>query len=232
MDGPVEGGTQLRLDSRTFGLDSRSIGRLFVATGRSFRQVLLLLLDDLAAGRLNVSGFTFRANRALREAYQTIFSLGALSIDPFHVLTDSDVEVLQREIIEEQRFLKAFAKEIGSGFYVLDPTIRSKLYLYSLRGVFELGRLHAMPSGPYEWVLGDTHHCEPCLVAAFEGPYQLNRYQHLGLPILPGIPGSGDLCLGLTRCGCKIRKTGIPLPNEELQDQMRGLLEEVVSGRD
>lgn len=231
MDGPSESGTLLQPGSRSFGFaDSGFIRRSFVAHGRRFRSELLHLLDDLASGTLGLQGFALRANRSLATAYTSIYALGALSIDPFHTLTELDVEVIQREILDEQRFLKAFAKEVGSGFYVLDPNVRTRLYLYSLRGMFEMGRLHAMPPGPYEWVLGDTHHCVECLVASQGGPYQLNRFQHLGLPDLPGIPGSGDLCLGLTRCGCRIRLQGRPLPNEDLQADMRQLLAEIVYG--
>lgn len=232
MDGSLNDRTYLSPNSSTFGFgDAGTIERSFVATGRRFRSELLHLLDDLASGSINVHGFTRDANTALAQAYTDTFSLGALSVDPFHIMTLEDMDIITNEIVEEQRFLKGFAKEIGSGFYVLNPQIRARLYLYSLRGMFELGRLHAQPSSPYDWILGDTHHCDPCISAANGGPYQLTRFTHHGLPVLPGIPGSGDLCLGLTRCGCTIRpRSAFPLPNQDLQDKMRGLLAEIADG--
>lgn len=231
-DGSFDSRTYLSPSSNAFGFgNATTIERSFVATGRQFRSELLHLLDGLTSGSTDIYGFVRDANSALTQAYTTTFSLGALSVDPFHIMTTEDLNVITNEITEEQRFLKSFAKEIGSGFYVLNPQIRARLYLYSLRGMFELGRLHATPGGPYDWILGDTHHCDPCISAANGGPYQLTRFTHYGLPTLPGIPGSGDLCLGLTRCGCTIRlRSAFPLPNQDLQDKMRGLLAEIADG--
>jgi hypothetical protein len=99
-----------------------------------------------------------------------------------------------------------------------------------LRGIFERGRVEAMPNVAYRWRLGPTEHCEKCYEAAFSGPYQRTRNSGLGLPILPGSPGDGSVCLGLSRCGCRIvLDNGQPLPNEDLADRMRGLLLEAIT---
>jgi hypothetical protein len=210
------------------GLDRDVIRETFRLTARRFRDRLLHLLDDLAAGRTDVQGFNRALPRIFRDGFGITFALGALSIDPFHTLTLRDIRVIEEEISQQKRFLRAFAKEIAGGFYVLDPVQRSSLYLQSLRGMFELGRIEALPSGPYEWQLNDTEHCLPCIQASLNGPYQRERYSGLGLPVIPGIPGSGDLCRGLTRCGCTIKLSGAPIPNVQLQQEIRDVLAEVI----
>lgn len=230
--GPLSDRTYLHPDSSSFGRgDIGFIERSFVVTGRRFRSKLLRLLNDLATGATNLSGFSRGANHALLQAYTTTFSLGALSVDPFHILTHEDTQILQHEIAVEQRFLRAFGREVDRNLWEMNPQIRSNLYLMSLRGIFELGRLNALPPGPVEWVLGDTHHCVPCIEAAMGGPYKRSRWTHLDLPVLPAIPGAGDLCLGLTRCGCTLRlKSPFGSPGETTQNRMRELLAEIVHG--
>jgi len=146
-------------------------------------------------------------------------------------MTDRDVNILNDELTEERRFLRAFGEDLVTNELVLDPIARTRLYLLALRGIFERGRLEAMPPGPYRWRLGITEHCVECYRASQEGPYQRDSTSGLGLQPLPGAPGDGSVCLGLTRCGCRIvLANGSPLPNEELADRMRGLLLEVVYG--
>lgn len=200
----------------------------FVLTARRFRTQLLHLVDDLAAGRTDVARFTLRANRLVRTEFGIAYSLGALSVDPFHVLTINDVRAIDREMDSERRFLRAFAEDLQGQFIILDPRQRAGLYLQALRGMFELGRINSVPDMPIEWVLGPTEHCIECFDASLGGPYQKNSYSHLGLPVLPGTPGSGDVCLGLTRCGCRIRLAGLPIPNEQLQQEIRDVLTDVL----
>jgi hypothetical protein len=193
-----------------------------LATARRFRSGLLKLVDDLAAGSLDLQGFTRRSRSLVRSALGTAFALGALSVDPFHTLTTRDITVINDEIDTQRRFLRQFAKDVERGFYTLDPYQRASLYLAALRGMFELGRVEAGPAGPFIWKLGDTEHCMPCFAASTAGPYQRTPYSHLGLPVLPGIPGSGDICNGLTRCGCTVvMADGIPLPNAGLPQRLR-----------
>jgi hypothetical protein len=40
--------------------------------------------------------------------------------------------------------------------------------------------------------------------------------------VVPGIPGSGDICQGLTRCGCTLKLRG--LRDLNLQLRMRDIL--------
>jgi hypothetical protein len=185
-------------------------------------------LDDLTSGDVDVQGFSRASTRLLRDAFGITFSLGALSVDPFHTLTLRDIRVINSEIDDQRKFLRGFAKDIAGGFYVLDPVERAGLYLQSLRGMFELGRIEALPPGPYDWDLGDTEHCVPCVQASLGGPYQREPQSNLGLPSLPGVPGSGDVCRGLTRCGCTIILAGRPIPNEQLQGDIRNVLTEVL----
>jgi hypothetical protein len=185
-------------------------------------------LDDLAAGRLTVSGFVDASSRLIRTEYGIVFSLGALSVSPFHTLTIKDVRVIDAELAQERRILRSFATDVVRGFYVLDPTRRAGLYLQALRGMFELGRIQALPEGPYIWVLGETEHCIPCFDASVGGPYQRTSYSGLGLTVLPGIPGSGDLCQGLTRCGCRVRMATFAIPNEDIQQEIKDVLIEIL----
>lgn len=203
--------------------------RTFVVTARRFHRGLLNLVDDLIRGSIDLPSFTRRSSRILRDGLGISYSLGALSVDPFHTLTARDVRVINRELEEERRFLRSFGRDIDRGFVVLNPLTRAGLYLQALRGMFELGRMEAAPPGPYEWVLGATEHCRPCLIASLGGPYQKNNLTHLGLEVLPGVPGSGEVCNGLTSCGCYLRLVGmIPLPNGDLQRRLREIVAEIV----
>lgn len=222
----------LHPSSDTFGiLDGEQIIRSFVANGRRLRSELLHLTDDLSSGDLTVQRFTVRARAFIRAAYFISYSLGATSIFPFYTLTERDVRVLDDELNEETGFLRNFARDISRGQLDLDANTRAGLYLLALRGIFERGRVEAMPPGPYRWRLGNTEHCTECRSAALDGPYQRDRTSGLGLQPLPGTPGDGSVCLGLTRCGCRIElSSGISLPNEDLTDRLRGLLLEIVHG--
>lgn len=206
--------------------DPGLIERSFVATARRFRSILLLLVDGLAAGDITLREFSLRSNAALRDSFGITYLLGALSVDSFHTMTVRDMRIINREIEEERHFLRQFGRDLQRGFYVLDPVSRAGLYLQALRGMFELGRSEAIV-GPLIWKLGPTEHCIPCISASLDGPYQRDQYSHLGLPVLPGIPGIGDVCNGLTRCGCTIVSRNA-LPNENLQNRLREVLVEML----
>lgn len=230
-DGIQSRGTSyLHPNSPTFGrVDAALIVRTFEASVRRFRRTMLGLVDDLTADSIDVSSFTRAANRLIRTEFGIAFSLGALSIDPFHVLTVRDIRVIDQEVSEERRFIKSFAEDLKTGSIVLSATQRAGLYLQALRGAFELGRMEALPAGPYIWELGPTEHCIPCLEASVGGPYQREQFSGLGLPVVPGIPGSGDICRGLTRCGCRIKIDGRPIPNEDIQLEVKHVLAEVLN---
>lgn len=231
LDGISRGRTSyLHPNSPSFGrVDRTLLLRTFELTARRFRRRLLHVVDDLAAGRTTVPRFVEQTSRIVRTEFGVVFALGAQSIDPFHILTPSDIRVLNDELEHERRFLKSFAQDLESGNLVLTSTQRAGLYLQALRGAFELGRVQALPAGPYEWVLGPTEHCRPCYDASLGGPYQRERFSGLGLPVLPGIPGSGEICRGLTRCGCQIHIAGRPIPNESMQLEVKYVLAEVVN---
>lgn len=222
----------LNIGSDSFGLsDGRSIERSFVDAGRRLRSELLRLNDLLERRAVTVQGYVVGAKAAVRTAFFHAYSLGAISVFPFYTMTDRDVRILNEELTEETGFLRSFARDIAGDRLRLDPVSRSGLYLLALRGIFERGRVEAMPPGPYRWQLGITEHCSECLNTAVRGPYQRDQYSGFGLPTLPGSPGDGSVCLGLTRCGCRIGlANGTPVPNQELAERLRGRLLEIAYG--
>ena len=224
--------THLQPGSTTFGLtDAGAIERSFLVTARRLRGKLLRLIDARASGALDSKGFVTKSRSFIRSAYFRAYALGAISVFPFYTLTDRDITLLNEELDSETGFLRHFSSDLGSGHLDMDPVRRAGLYLLALRGVFEKGRTEAMPAGPYAWTLGETEHCLECFQAADNGPYQRERYSGLGLPVLPGSPGDGSVCRGLTRCGCTIRlATGVALPNSHLAVILRERLLEVVYG--
>lgn len=220
----VDGEVFLTPISSTFGkFDESFIRRTFRDRAQILADRLSSLIHDLERGEIGRRAFVRQSMRALQQAYFTIFSLGALSVDSFHVLTDQDIRVLQSELLGERRFLQSFARDIRSGVLELAPEFRARLYLAALRGVFELGRVSALPAGPYDWILGDTDHCASCELASLNGPYKRDNISLLSFPVVPGIPGSGEVCQGLTRCGCTLRLRGFPV-NERLQLELRDIL--------
>jgi hypothetical protein len=222
----------LQTSSDAFGLvDAGAIERSFVAAARQLRQQLLRLVDDRAAGRLSSQVFVGRSKHAIRSGYFSAYALGAISIFPFYTLTDRDVRILDEELDEETGFLRGFSADLGAGHLDMEAVRRAGLYLLALRGIFERGRTEAMPAGPYEWALGATEHCLDCIRTAEDGPYQRERYSGLGLPALPGAPGDGSVCRGLTQCGCTVKlANGSLLPNPDLPMIIRSKLVEVVYG--
>lgn len=221
----VEGEVYLTPIAPSFGqVDRAFIIRVFRERSRWLAGKLSQAINDLQNESFGRRAFVRQTMEALRQAYYTIFSLGALSVDQFHVLTTEDMRILNEELFGERRFLQSFARDIGRGTLELDPELRARLYFAALRGVFELGRTSALPAGPYDWILGDTDHCEPCVQASLIGPYKKDASSLLSLPVVPGIPGTGEVCRGLTRCGCTLRLQGYPA-NESLQLQLRDVLE-------
>lgn len=222
----------LNARSLSFGLvDERSLERLFLDAGRRLRSQLLRFYADLASGDITVQTYVNRSRAAVRAAFFTAYSVGTISVFPFYTLTDRDVRILDEELAEETGFLRQFARDVDRGQLDMDVVSRAGLYLLALRGIFERGRVEAMPAGPYRWQLGITEHCIECALASYQGPYQRDPYSGLGLQVLPGSPGDGSVCLGLTRCGCRIvLANGAPVPNQDLADRLRGLLLEVAHG--
>lgn len=213
--------------SNTFGsVDNQFIKRVFRDRAQILANRLSNLISSLKSGEITRRVFVRQAMRALQQAYYTVFSLGALSSDPFHVITSYDIDVIQDELLGERKFLQSFARDLRTGILEMAPEFRAGLYLQALRGVFELGHISALPDRPYDWILGDTDHCQPCVEAAVGGPYKKNEASRLNLPVLPGIPGSGEVCRGLTRCGCTVRRPEFPV-GHNLQVELRDILASV-----
>lgn len=202
------------------------IKEIFRNEARELSGVLTRLVSDLDKGATARRAFVRQSMRALQRSYYLIFSLGALSVDPFHVITPRDMDVIDSELLGERRFLQSFARDVSRGVFDLPFESRTQLYLRALRGVFELGRVSALPAGPYDWILGDTDHCTDCVTASLNGPYKRDSLSRIQLPVVPGIPGSGEVCQGLTRCGCTLRLRNFP-SNEALQLELRDILIEV-----
>jgi len=221
----------LRTGRLGFGTpDEVFLGRLFSKIARQFQSTLLHLTNDLSRGNIGLPRFRLYSERALRDAFIGTYSLGAISVDPWHTLTQRDISVMDRELSSESSFLRAFSRDLNRGFITLSPVVRVNLYVQALRGTFELGRLEALPTQPYIWSLGDTDHCIPCSRVQALGPLQRDRFSHLGLPNLPGIPGSGDICSGLTQCGCTLRQVNMTTgPGTAFQLTLRDLLREIIN---
>lgn len=223
----VEGEVFLTPVSDHFGrVDDDFIRISFHNKARMLAGNLAHLISSLQDGTIQQRAFVRQSMRALQQAYYVIFSLGALSVDSFHVTTLQDIEVLNAELFGERRFLQSFARDISRGLLEMAPEFRARLYLAALRGVFELGRVSALPAGPYDWVLGDTDHCIDCSFAELAGPYKRDALSRLSLPVVPGIPGSGEVCQGLTRCGCTLRLHNFPI-SEALQLDLRDILHSI-----
>lgn len=222
----------LQPSSDSFGLvDGRFIERSVVVTSRRLHSQLLHLGTSLSRGDIPLSRYINRSRGAVRVAYFTTYSLGAISVFPFYTLTDADVRILDYALNSEVGFLSAFGRDIFHDQLVLSRKTRTSLYVLALRGIFERGRLEAMPPGPYRWRLGITDHCQDCVRTALNGPYQKSSSSGLGLPVIPGTPGDGRVCLGLTRCGCSYElASGVSVPNEEISQHLPRLLMEVVNG--
>ena len=231
LSGPVpievDGEVYLSPISEHFGTaDRQFIRRVFRERSQMLASRLASLIQSMSSGEMGSRAFVRQSMRALQQAYYTVFSLGALSVDPFHVITADDIRVLNDELLGERRFLQSFSRDLSRGTFEMAPQFRARLYLNALRGVFELGRMAGLPDRPYDWVLGDTDHCGACLVASLNGPYKKNSLSRLDLPVLPGVPGSGEVCQGLSRCGCTTRLRGFPA-NEQLQLELRDILADI-----
>ena len=224
----VEGEVFLTPVSDHFGFaDQLFIRRTFRDRARILANQLTDLIHKVQRGDIGHRAFVRQSMAVLQKAYYVVFSLGALSVDSFHVTTPKDMEVLNAELFGERRFLQSFARDLSRGALEMAPEFRARLYLSALRGVFELGRLEALPAGPYDWILGDADHCESCTIASVNGPYKRDALSRISFPVVPGIPGSGEVCRGLTKCGCTLRLRGFPV-GETLQLELRDILDSIM----
>lgn len=108
-------------------------------------------------------------------------------------------------LVEQSAYVTAFGKTLTKGDA---PNADDKASLWankSLKPIYLEGLASADKNGVYEWVVGDTEHCEDCL--RLNG--QVHRYRNF---ISRGwIPQSDKLACKGFQCQCKLVKTSKPV---------------------
>lgn len=169
--------------------------------------------DRLAAGQ-GMTPYQFRdavlrtLRRAMADAYR--YGVGASGVRP--ILVDQDLQKIRESLSEDRAYLDKFTQQLIRGDVpgynpgapgIIQPTghfsvqERTKMYANAIRAQFFSGLASRGSSTQlYDWVLGDSEHCGPCVDMAAGSPYTIatlaGRY-----------PGAG-VCLGLDRCACSL----------------------------
>lgn len=108
-------------------------------------------------------------------------------------------------LLEQSAYVSAFNKTLSKG---ATPDAIAKASLWankSIMPIYTEGVISADKNGMYQWVVGNTEHCEDCL--RLNGQvHRLRNYVSRGW-----VPQASKLQCGGWRCQCKFVKTNLPV---------------------
>lgn len=168
-----------------------------------FRKRMADHLNKLIKGEYTPNQFKHHARKEFKKMYYKAFELGAestgLNLDYFK-LPDEDYRWLDKIRKAEYKYLEKFIDDVVNQRGKMDYHARMDMYVDAIDGVFDAGRVDAMPSAGTKiwWRLSPAEHCSDCLDLAGRSPYTPET--------LPTTPRSGDTkCL--SNCKCTLRIT-------------------------
>lgn len=176
---------------------------------------LLGYADRLAGGNITPYQFRNYVLATLRRAFIDAYRFGIGASGERAILLETDYQSIQRYLSEDLNYLGRFSQELladnvpgfspGSPGYAstgknpgrMDLRTRTQLYSNALRAQFYSGLIsRSSTTQLWDWQLGNTEHCGPCLDMAAGSPYTL-------VTLAGRVPGA-DVCEGLDRCGCSL----------------------------
>ena len=172
-----------------------------------FLRVLNTWVNDLYTHEVTEADFVDRLADVIDQQLTRAWNEGMKlnDLDPSEI-TEEQAQILQDIIANEYTFVDGFADDIASGKFTL-PQLQARAAMWANRynDVVNRAKLEtAELKDKYEWVYGDTDHCDTCerlngLVATAK------EWSIAG--IQPQNPPNGRLDCGGWRCKCQLRPT-------------------------
>ncbi|MCK4785194.1 MAG: hypothetical protein KAV87_15700 [Desulfobacteraceae bacterium] len=194
---------------------------------------VMKLMRQQEVGDIEIGQLEFGLKKELGVAYKEAYVFGQRSIGYSGDLMDEDLAFIKSFKKTENGFLRKFMKAIVAEKLVMDRYERAKMYVDTVRTVFDHARVEAAPNWiKIYWVPSrSVKHCADCLVLAVNSPYSKKS--------LPTTPRAGDTsCLSNCKCHLMMRykkpddiepvPEGIKPPGEEykvhpdLYDKFKG----------
>jgi hypothetical protein len=184
----------------------------FAALADSVEAQMVDYADRLAGMGMTPYQFRDAMLRTLRRAMADAFRYGIGAAGFPTILTDQDMFNIRQALSEDDAYLRRFTQELLRGDVpgyspaprgIIEPTgrwsvqERARMYANAIRAQFFSGLTsRGSPTQLWDWSLGATEHCGPCLDMAHNSPYTT-------VTLAGRMPGAG-VCLGLDRCGCTL----------------------------
>lgn len=176
---------------------------------------VMKLMKQQEEGDIDIAQLEWGLKKELGIAYKEAYSLGQQSVGYSGDLMDEDLAFIKSFKATENGFLRNFMNAIASEKLVIDRYERAKMYVDTVKTLFDHARVEAAP----EWVkiywmpTRGARHCLDCLELAVNSPYTKET--------LPTTPRAGDTkCLSNCQCHLMLRykkpKEGVdgPAPEE------------------
>lgn len=156
------------------------------------------LTDQLAEGDLTEAQWRNSMSSLIGNSYDDAYRMGkAISQDGNARLNDGDRAIVQRELTDEQKYLKGFYQDIKGGL-LSDEQIaaRAGMYGQGLTSLYWAGRISGMDEDTtIAWFkTTGSNPCDGCQEAELGSPYAV---------VDAPIPGS-DVCEGFGFCRCEL----------------------------
>lgn len=183
----------------------------WVAYKKGLNSQLQDLVVALQGGTLTEKGFLSKAQALLRAGYERAYRLGtdAGGMGAFK-LPAEDLAWLARARRAEYRFLDKFARDIVQGKGTMSYRDRASMYVDSMDGMFDAGRIDAYPAEGtlIYWELSAAESCGDCIDLAINSPYTPDE--------LPTTPRAGGTAC-LSHCQCSLRVRYVPPTKTDLE---------------
>jgi hypothetical protein len=152
--------------------------------------------DDMSRRRF---GIVARAliSRLGRQAYKDGLADGGVEDE----LGEDDLSAIAALVMEQSSYVTDFADSLYAGSEA-DPDSKAEVWFNkSVMPFYQEGLASADKNGLYEWVYGDTEHCEDCLRLNGQ-KHRLKGWLNSGF-----MPQGSTLACGGFNCKCKFVKT-------------------------
>lgn len=165
-----------------------------------FADLLARVQTDRADRRTFSATLRYFLNKFGRKAYLDGLNDGGVDTDE---LDDEDRGEIAELLADQSQYVTEFGNTLFKGDGITDWEAVNKPNLWwnkSIQPFYQAGLISADKNGLYEWVYGDTEHCDSCLQLNGQR-HRLRDYKRKGL-----MPQSGDLDCGGWNCKCKLVK--------------------------
>lgn len=160
---------------------------------------VMKLMNQHEAGKIDLGQLEWGLKKEFGVAYKEAYIFGQHSVGFSGDLMDEDLSFIKSFKRTENKFLGKFMKAIAADKLVMDRYERLKMYVETIRTVFDHARVEASP----DWVKiywtpsRGAMHCPDCLILAINSPYTKKT--------LPNTPRDGTTrCLCVTTPGSRI----------------------------